>query len=48
MRLLRVPITACKWLLVAVAVLVWIMVVPIVDLVGEAVGRLRRGASRPH
>jgi hypothetical protein len=46
MRLLRIPVTALKWLLAVLAALVWITVVPIVDLLRDAVGRLWRGVSR--
>jgi hypothetical protein len=46
MRLLRTPVVALKWLFVAVAALLWITVVPIVELVREVVGRLLRGVSQ--
>jgi hypothetical protein len=46
MRLLGAPVMALKWLLVAVAALLWIAVVPIVELVREMVGRLLRTVSQ--
>ncbi len=45
MRVLRAPVVAVKWLLVGVAVLLWLLVVPIVDAVWVAVCRLARLAS---
>jgi hypothetical protein len=38
--LLRAPAIALKWVLVAVGVLAWITLVPIVDLIRTAVARL--------
>jgi hypothetical protein len=43
---LRVPVVAAKWLLVGLAVVLWLAVVPIVDAVWGAVRRLARSVSR--
>jgi hypothetical protein len=45
--LVQLPIAAVKLVAVVIGALLWIAVVPIVDLVREMVGRLRRGPSLP-
>jgi hypothetical protein len=44
-RLLLLPILVAKWLIVVVATLVWLTLVPIVDLVRELIDRLLRRES---
>jgi hypothetical protein len=44
MKLVRAPILVLKWLVVAIAALVWIVVVPIVDVLRDGVRWLRRSA----
>jgi hypothetical protein len=39
--LLRIPLTLVKWLLVALAVAVWLVLVPLVDAVREGARRAR-------
>jgi hypothetical protein len=45
MRVLRAPVVVVKWLLVAVAALLWLVVVPIADAIWGAVRLLARLAS---
>jgi hypothetical protein len=45
--LAQIPIGVVKWVAVLTGALLWIAVVPIVDLVREVVGRLLRGSSLP-
>ena len=45
MRVLRVPVVAAKWLLVVLAAVLWLAVVPIIDVVWGAVRRLARLVS---
>jgi hypothetical protein len=46
MRVLRVPVVAAKWLLVGLGAVLWLVVVPIVDVVWDAIRRLARLVSR--
>jgi hypothetical protein len=46
MRAFRLPILAIRWLLVGAAAFVWVVVVPIVDLVRDGFASLRRGLLR--
>jgi hypothetical protein len=46
MGLLRAPIVLARLIVVAVAVLVWVVVVPIVDLLASLGARLRRLVAR--
>ena len=39
--LIRAPVLAVKWMLVALSVLVWVVVAPIVEIFREVVARLR-------
>jgi type IV secretory pathway TrbD component len=41
MLLLRAPAFAVKWMLAVFGVLVWIVVAPIKEILGEVVARLR-------
>lgn len=41
MLLIRAPVLAVKWMLVALSVLVWVVVAPIVEIFREVVARLR-------
>jgi hypothetical protein len=46
MRAFRLPIVAFRWLLVVVGAVLWLLVVPLVDLVRVGLSSLRRGVLR--